>query len=49
MFLHKLSLTDFKNYGQADLVFSDKINCFTGNNGVGKTNLLDAIHYLSFC
>lgn len=49
MFLHKLSLSNFKNYGQCDLVFSDKINCFTGNNGVGKTNLLDAIHYLSFC
>ncbi len=49
MFLHKLLLSDFKNYEQASLVFSDKINCFTGNNGVGKTNLLDAIHYLSFC
>jgi DNA replication and repair protein RecF len=49
MFLQKLSLTNFKNYEQADLNLSDKINCFTGNNGVGKTNLLDAIHYLSFC
>lgn len=49
MFLHKLSLSNFKNYELADLIFSDKINCFTGNNGVGKTNLLDAIHYLSFC
>jgi len=49
MFLHRLSLSDFKNYELADLIFSDKINCFTGNNGVGKTNLLDAIHYLSFC
>jgi len=49
MFLHKLSVANFKNYELADLVFSDKINCFTGNNGVGKTNLLDAIHYLSFC
>jgi len=49
MFLQKLSLSNFKNYELADLVFSDKINCFTGNNGVGKTNLLDAIHYLSFC
>ena len=49
MFLHKLSLINFKNYELSDLVFSDKINCFTGNNGVGKTNLLDAIHYLSFC
>jgi DNA replication and repair protein RecF len=42
-------LTNFKNYTQADYQFSDKINCFVGNNGVGKTNLLDAIYYLSFC
>jgi DNA replication and repair protein RecF len=49
MYLKKLSLTNFKNYTQADYQFSDKINCFVGNNGVGKTNLMDAIHYLSFC
>ncbi|MGA3014578.1 MAG: DNA replication/repair protein RecF [Bacteroidales bacterium] len=49
MYLKKLSLTNFKNYAQADYQFSDKINCFVGNNGVGKTNLMDAIHYLSFC
>ena len=49
MYLKKLSLTNFKNYSQADYQFTDKINCFVGNNGVGKTNLLDAIHYLSFC
>jgi DNA replication and repair protein RecF len=49
MYLKKLSLTNFKNYSQADYQFSDKINCFVGNNGVGKTNLMDAIHYLSFC
>ncbi len=47
MYLKKLSLTSFKNYEQADLEFSPKINCFVGNNGVGKTNILDAIHYLS--
>jgi DNA replication and repair protein RecF len=47
MYLKKLSLTFFKNYDQADLEFSPKINCFVGNNGVGKTNILDAIHYLS--
>ncbi len=47
MYLKKLSLTNFKNYSQADLEFSPKINCFVGNNGVGKTNILDAIHYLS--
>jgi DNA replication and repair protein RecF len=47
MYLKKLSLTFFKNYDQAELSFSPKINCFVGNNGIGKTNILDAIHYLS--
>ncbi len=49
MHLKSLSLVNFKNYGQAELQFSGKINCFVGENGVGKTNLLDAIHYLSLC
>jgi DNA replication and repair protein RecF len=49
MHLQKLTLSNFKSYVQAEFSFSDKINCFAGNNGVGKTNLLDAIHYLSFC
>ena len=49
MYLQKLSITNFKNYGEATLHFSDKINCFIGDNGTGKTNILDAIHYLSFC
>ncbi|MFH0843067.1 MAG: DNA replication/repair protein RecF [Bacteroidota bacterium] len=47
MYLKKLSLTNFKNYDQAELEFSPRINCIVGNNGVGKTNILDAIHYLS--
>jgi DNA replication and repair protein RecF len=47
MHLKNLSLTNFKNYELNELEFSPKINCFTGNNGVGKTNILDAIHYLS--
>jgi DNA replication and repair protein RecF len=47
MYLKKLSLTNFKNYDFTELGFSSKINCFVGNNGVGKTNILDAIHYLS--
>lgn len=47
MFLRKLSLTNFKNYDSTDLEFSPRINCFVGNNGVGKTNILDAVHYLS--
>lgn len=49
MFLSKLTLINFKNYSEAGLSFSDKLNCFIGDNGVGKTNILDAIHYLSFC
>lgn len=47
MYLKRLSLTNFKNYELNELEFSPKINCFVGNNGVGKTNILDAIHYLS--
>ncbi len=49
MYLHKLTLSNFKSYPEAEFIFSDKINCFVGSNGAGKTNLLDAIHYLAFC
>lgn len=49
MFLKQLSLINFKNHPEFEAKFSEKINCFVGNNGMGKTNLLDAIHYLSFC
>ncbi len=49
MFLQKINLLNFKNCEEAELIFSDGVNCFVGNNGEGKTNLLDAIHYLSFC
>ncbi len=49
MYLQELSLINFKNYNQVELEFSPKINCFIGQNGVGKTNLLDAIYYLSMC
>jgi DNA replication and repair protein RecF len=49
MYLKKLSILNFKNYPEAGLAFSPRVNCFTGNNGEGKTNILDAIHYLSFC
>src|SRR3972149_602134 len=48
LFLHKLSLVNFKNYVHADVIFSPRFNCITGDNGEGKTNLLDAVHYLSF-
>ncbi len=49
MYLKYLSVLNFKNYDEAQLELSEKVNCFLGNNGGGKTNLLDAIYYLSFC
>lgn len=49
MILQRLSIINYKNIEQADLSLSPKINCFLGNNGMGKTNLLDAVYYLSFC
>lgn len=49
MTLDELNITNFKNIAEARMEFSPKINCFLGNNGMGKSNLLDAIHYLSFC
>lgn len=49
MRLNSISILNYKNIRQADLEFPSKINCFVGNNGMGKTNLLDAIYYLSFC
>ena len=47
MHLHRLLLTDFKNIRSSDITFTQSVNCFSGNNGAGKTNLLDAIYYLS--
>ncbi len=49
MILERLSILNYKNIEQAELSLSPKINCFLGSNGMGKTNLLDAIFYLSFC
>jgi DNA replication and repair protein RecF len=48
MYLEKISLLNFKNYEELALTFSSQVNFFTGSNGSGKTNLLDAIYYLSF-
>lgn len=48
MFLRELSILNYKNIRDANLHFSDKLNCFVGLNGQGKTNILDAIYYLSF-
>lgn len=47
MYLEKLHLTNFKSYDAATYLFSERINCIVGENGSGKTNLLDAIYYLS--
>ena len=49
MILKKLSIINYKNIGEAELELSPKLNCLVGNNGEGKTNLLDAVYYLSFC
>lgn len=49
MILKSLSLYNFKNIREGELTLSPNINCFLGNNGMGKTNLLDAIYYLTFC
>ncbi|MBQ6405930.1 MAG: DNA replication and repair protein RecF [Prevotella sp.] len=49
MILRKLSILNYKNIAEATLELSPKMNCFIGRNGMGKTNVLDAIYYLSFC
>jgi len=48
MFLKTLSLTNYKNFESQIFSFDSKINCFVGQNGVGKTNTLDAIYHLAF-
>lgn len=48
MYLKKLSLVNYKNFEASEFDFDPKINCFVGNNGVGKTNILEAIYFLSF-
>ena len=49
MILKNISIINFKNIKSANLELSPKINCLIGHNGMGKTNFLDAIYYLSFC
>ena len=49
MILKRISILNYKNIREATLQFSPKMNCFIGHNGEGKTNLLDAVYYLSFC
>ena len=48
MILKSLSLLNYKNFDSKDFSFNAKINCVLGNNGIGKTNVLDAIYHLSF-
>lgn len=48
MILNTLSLVNYKNFESQDFEFDTKINCFVGANGVGKTNVLDAIYHLAF-
>ena len=47
MHLKNLQLNQFKNHSQSSFSFTEQVNCFVGDNGAGKTNILDAIHYLS--
>lgn len=49
MHIKQLNLVNFKNIAQAEIDFSEGINCLVGQNGAGKTNVLDALYYLSFC
>ncbi len=49
MTLEQLSILNYKNIAETQLQFSPKVNCLIGNNGMGKTNVLDAIYYLSYC
>ncbi len=49
MYLEKISLLNFKNIAQEELTFCPGINCLVGDNGAGKTNVVDAVHYLSMC
>ena len=47
MYLTELKMYDFRNHGSIDLSFSPYLNCFIGNNAMGKTNILEAVYYLS--
>lgn len=49
MILKNISIINYKNIKSANIELSPKINCLIGHNGMGKTNFLDAIYYLSFC
>ena len=48
MYLKAISLYNYKSFSEANFDFDTKINCFVGKNGIGKTNILDAIYHLSY-
>ncbi|MFN7100252.1 MAG: DNA replication/repair protein RecF [Flavobacterium sp.] len=48
MYLKKISLFNYKNFSEVSFSFDHKINCFVGKNGIGKTNVLDAIYHLAY-
>lgn len=49
MYIEEISIVNFKNLKDVRVQFSSRLNCLIGNNGAGKTNLMDAVYYLSFC
>ena len=49
MVLKQITIYNYKNIGEAAVAFSSNVNCLVGHNGEGKTNVLDAVYYLSFC
>ena len=49
MHLKKIALLNFKNISQEELALCPGINCLVGDNGAGKTNVVDAVYYLSMC
>ena len=49
MILNRLNIVNYKNIAAAEILCSPRFNCFIGNNGAGKTNVLDAVYHLSRC
>ena len=49
MILKRISILNYKNLEQVEIGFSAKLNCFFGQNGMGKKNLLAAVYFLTFC
>ena len=49
MYLSRLSILNFKNLAQEELMLDEGFNCFVGDNGTCKTNIIDAVYFLSMC